>query len=91
MKFCKIFHMIANNRTSLYNLSLVEFQDIVTLGGYNYYNWYKALRLLLKDKKKLYIRKDPILEEHLLISQSDHNACLKYCCDVIDVCYIILE
>lgn len=53
--------MIANTLTPMYNLSLVEFQDIVAFDGYNLYNWYEALRIFLKDKHKSYIMKDPFL------------------------------
>lgn len=76
--------------TPMYHFSLDDLQEIETFHGHNFYNWYRDLRIVLKNEQKLYILKGPIPEQPLPTSWSDHDAWWKHYCDAIDVSHIML-
>jgi hypothetical protein len=80
--------MSASN-TSVFNLgSLLEKEK---LNGTNFMNWYRDLRIILKQEKTEYVLSEPYTEDLTVGSSvADHRAYQKQCNDALNVSSLML-
>ena len=80
---------MASNTTSNLSLQLILEKD--KFNGTNFLDWYRNLRIVLKQERKEYILDQPVLDEPAANAPKDQkDAYSKHLNDSIDVTYLIL-
>ena len=80
---------MASNATS--NLSLRSILEKDKLNGTNFLDWYRNLRIILKQERKEYILDQPVPNEPVANApRAQKDAHSKHLNDYIDVTYLML-